>query len=1163
MFRFPLSASLRLTTALTAAGAAILAIPAFANPQNGQVVAGNATISTPDATTTQIDQSSQNVIINWGSFNIDPNETTRFVQPNADAWALNRVVGSQDPSVIAGSLQANGNIAIINPDGIVFSQGARVDVGGLVATTADIANEDFMFGNLTFNVPGSPSASIVNEGNISIADHGLAAFVAPGIRNSGVITARFGSVSLAAGNSFSLDLYGDGLISLAIGDEITSDVYDAATGERISDLVKNEGTITTDGGIVALSAATARTAVNSVINNTGVIEARSVGMRNGKIVLGGQTSTTKPKDALKQTVRVSGVVRASTPSTSMRPRVRPSTGGTIEITGQDIQIARAEIDASGANGGGKILIGGDYLGGQEINDLFPFGEEIREDYEIATTETITVDNATTINASATEDGDGGKVILWSDMATRTAADIFATGTSGRSGGFIETSSAVNLSISEGFISAGSEGSWLLDPRFLFIGTTDIPEDAVGRQTVSVSSIENALNSGTDVSLLATGNGAVLDVDAPIRPTSANGASLLLGSEGQLNVRTDIVSENEPLNIGLVAATDYVSSSGEVTISGTIDTNGGRFGFSGGRLQFNHFPQPGFPGGRVVTRGGDVLLRFGDSRVSELFVHGSAIGCQATSGCFGDNSYVIDAGNGDITLNRSDRAVGTTARDFPVMLGNFAIRNTGALTVDGIALSGGVNGVKGLGNGVSIPSFSNDGAPEIQFGSVNIENDAEVVLSVLDNPQLEPLLAAPITPGANLPGGNALNPGYALAPNLRSLGIELSDFFGSPSHGEIVGFAIEGPAPGNYTINSVAGDGSLGLIEYFGNASNITVTLIAFTSTGQETRRNLTLSVPASFVPSPVADTPPGVVSAIVVLPDATKEAAYSATTPVLFTDDNGVSGLKLMVSGLPVDYSWADNSDGTVTIAGTPSNSGAVSFTITATDAVGNSVNTGVSFIVNAPTVTPEPPTTPETGIENGTAGQSVDNPESIQDERFEGLIDRYLYGASDLADTTPYDLSKTIASGQELTPDEANALALEIITTYESGAPYLSEGLDVSLRVAFQNVTGVAVPSTPLVVQLFGIGVSANAIGNSVLLEQIVALPRKVIIAIEVAGQGSRRVTFDQVRADFDRQNRTALADALQTVGNVFGFGIGQIDTNAVIDQLILAEVVKWNSGR
>ncbi|MBU0500465.1 MAG: filamentous hemagglutinin N-terminal domain-containing protein [Gammaproteobacteria bacterium] len=310
--------------------AATLDQPALANPEGGVVAAGSAVISTPDPKTLHVHQSSDKAIIDWRSFNIALDETTQIFQPWSSAWTLNRVVGSQDPSQILGTLRANGNIAIINPDGILFGPNSRVDVNGLIATTHDIRNDDFMAGRMNFTLPGKAGASIVNQGNISIADQGIGAFVAPGVRNQGVIAARFGKVSLAAANGFTLDFYGDDLVRLVVGDEIAHEVVDVATGRPVADLVKNEGRISADGGIVALSAATARRAVNSVVNNSGVIEARSIGQKNGRIILSAQTARTKTVGAPVQKVQVAGRLDASAPE--------GGDGGFIETSGEQVAL---------------------------------------------------------------------------------------------------------------------------------------------------------------------------------------------------------------------------------------------------------------------------------------------------------------------------------------------------------------------------------------------------------------------------------------------------------------------------------------------------------------------------------------------------------------------------------------------------------------------------------------------------------------------------------------------------------------------------------------------------------------------------------------------------------------------------------------------------------
>ena len=200
-------------------------------------------------------------------------------------------------------------------------------------------------------------------------------------------------MALAAGNSFTLDIYGDRLITLAVDDQIARKVIDVATGKPLKSLVTNDGKIKANGGRVELTAAAARHVVNSVINTSGVIKANSIGTRNGMIVLSAATAATKPAGAPTQTIRISGTVSAA-------GKKKGTTGGTIVVTGEDIQLANARIDASGRDGGGKVLIGGDWGGGNP--DLRPGQQSERQARELSipTATTVSVDAGTTINASA-------------------------------------------------------------------------------------------------------------------------------------------------------------------------------------------------------------------------------------------------------------------------------------------------------------------------------------------------------------------------------------------------------------------------------------------------------------------------------------------------------------------------------------------------------------------------------------------------------------------------------------------------------------------------------------------------------------------------------------------------------------------------------------------
>src|SRR5436853_1232738 len=294
------------TAALLALGAA----PAVGGPAGGTVVGGAATIKGQGGPSVIVNQSSSNAIVNWNTFNIGVNESVRFNQPSSSSVVLNRVTGGLGPSEIMGTLTANGRVFVINRDGVLFGPSAVVNTAGFLATTSDIRNDDFMAGRNNFSIPGRPDASIVNQGRITATSGGFAALVAPGVRNTGTITATLGTVALASGNTFTLDLYGDKLIQLAPGDAIAAKVIDVATKQPLKDLVSNSGKLSANGGRVELTAAAARVVVDSVINNSGVIEANSIGSRNGKIVLGAATQSTKPAGAPVQTVKLSGTISA-------------------------------------------------------------------------------------------------------------------------------------------------------------------------------------------------------------------------------------------------------------------------------------------------------------------------------------------------------------------------------------------------------------------------------------------------------------------------------------------------------------------------------------------------------------------------------------------------------------------------------------------------------------------------------------------------------------------------------------------------------------------------------------------------------------------------------------------------------------------------------------
>src|SRR5674476_727014 len=146
------------TTALVPLGL----VPVAANPLGGQVVGGSATVQGQGTATVTVTQQTNSAIINWNTFNIGTGEKTNIAMPSASSVQLDRVTGGLGPSQIFGSLWSNGRVFLVNPDGILFGPGAKVDTAGFLATTHDIANSDFMAGRYNFSIPGNPSASVVN-----------------------------------------------------------------------------------------------------------------------------------------------------------------------------------------------------------------------------------------------------------------------------------------------------------------------------------------------------------------------------------------------------------------------------------------------------------------------------------------------------------------------------------------------------------------------------------------------------------------------------------------------------------------------------------------------------------------------------------------------------------------------------------------------------------------------------------------------------------------------------------------------------------------------------------------------------------------------------------------------------------------------------------------
>jgi len=535
----------------------------YALPTGGAISAGSATIAGGSGTMT-INQSSQNVAINWQSFSIGQTEAVRFVQPNSSSVALNRVTGV-DASSIMGSLSANGKVFLVNPNGILFGQGAQVNVGGLVASTRGISDGDFMAGNYKFT--GSGNGAVVNKGSIN-ADGGYVALLGAAVSNEGVISARLGTVALAAGNAITLDVAGDGLLNVAVN----QGAMDA--------LVQNGGMIRADGGQVFLTALSAGNLIQSAVNNTGVIQAQTVENHNGTIRLLG--------DMQSGTVSVSGTLDASGTGTGQ-------TGGNIVVAGYHVGLFDGQLNASGDAGGGTVFVGGGFQGNN------PAVPNASATYMSA---------GSTINVDAVTNGNGGTAVVWSNDSTRAYGSVSARGgAQGGNGGLIETSGHW-LDVGGIRIDASAPnaraGTWLLDPADVTIGLlTDpnipplpvagvfAPNPGVSSAILGVADLIAALQAGggTDVTITTTNSGGVpgipasglgnITVATPLTWTPVTTATLTLSAAGDVNINAAVTTTRGSL---VVCCGRDINVNALITSTGVAATpnTGGNVLLSAGR-----------------------------------------------------------------------------------------------------------------------------------------------------------------------------------------------------------------------------------------------------------------------------------------------------------------------------------------------------------------------------------------------------------------------------------------------------------------------------------------------------------------------------------------------------------------------------------------------------
>lgn len=683
---------------LLAAGQPWAAPSPTALPSGGVVTAGSAHIS-QDANRLTINQQTPKTAINWQSFDIGRDARVDFVQPSSSAIALNRVLGA-DGSQILGQLNANGQVFLINPNGVLFGQSASVNVGGLVASTLNLSDSDFMAGNYRFSGKGKDSSggAVINQGRITAANGGVVALLGGSVSNQGTIQANLGTVALAAGNQISLDFAGDGLLNLVVDES------------ALNAQVENRQLIRANGGQVVMTAKATGALLQTVVNNTGIVQAQTLHRRKGKILLLG--------GANGGTVKVAGTLDASAPArrnakNQHRPQrqnknPRQSDGGFIETSGANIQIAEGAVITAGAAQG---------KGGQWLIDPY----DLTVDAAAASTISTTLNTGTNVGLQTTDSGSSGpgtpnatgngdifinSAITWNANSTLTLdayrsvevnAPITATGSGaglkvltnqGGSSGDFYVNSTVNLPVS-GSLTINGQGYTLID-SFASLSNLSGRYALVGNIAANVTAPLGNL-TGT---LEGLGHTVGIDIDSSAQYVGLFGQILGGGTVRNLglsgSVRGDVAGMLAGANAGSIVNVRASGSavgrygtelgglvgqntgsirrgSAEVNVTGSVDTGrvGGLVGLNnGGSISDSHATgtvtgnrSDGNTGGLVgvngTSSGGSITRSYATGAVTNLGV-GAAVGGLVGISNGGSISHAY--ATGAVTGNSSGSAV---------------------------------------------------------------------------------------------------------------------------------------------------------------------------------------------------------------------------------------------------------------------------------------------------------------------------------------------------------------------------------------------------------------------------------------------------------------------------------------------------------------------------
>ena len=594
-----------------------------AMPEQGKVVAGQGEIARPDDKTMVINQKTDRLALDWQKFNIAKDEKVHFDQNSKSAIAINRVVGD-GRSIIDGSLSATGNVFVINPNGVLFGKNSSVDVGGLVASTAHVTDDDLKNftqgkGDLGLQIAAGREASVINAGTIK-AEGGLVALHATTVENTGTIANEGGTTALAAAKNLNIAADTAGKLNFTVN------------GRLANAKALNSGMLQSDGGYIVMTAKSAGDVMSTVVNNTGIIEAKTLHTNDkGEILLDGGASGQ---------VEVSGTLNASGMEAGQ-------SAGSIKVIGEKTVINDGtNLLARGTIDGGKIETSGDVLNlGNNLN----------------------------IDAKG-ENGKTGEwlldpleILIQDDQPTQSSMD--------------QTVSTVNEG-SETQINYNDPPSATQNADSTYNSTS----------WIRTGLITEILNNGTDVTIQAasTSQAASITVNSAIKPKVEGDGEATLTLEAQRNITINKEIEADAsggkLNVKLNSDTDG-DGVGAVIINADISTNGGTFtSGSGGNVKFDATQKEN---GNTIyeTENGKVKVDAFGNKVPKYLTAGYSSGgvYSGTANIEGNTvgtyfGYETPAGQ-KVTEVSEDRSITTNGGDIN-LYGEVSIGlNGGTLTLD--------------------------------------------------------------------------------------------------------------------------------------------------------------------------------------------------------------------------------------------------------------------------------------------------------------------------------------------------------------------------------------------------------------------------------------------------------------------------------------------------